>query len=127
MAYIYFCNNPKNLCHIGDCVIRAISKALNISWETAYIDIAIQGYLSCDMPSSNNVWGSYLYSRGFRRHSIPDKYSYGYTIEDFCKDHPRGTYILCTGTHTVTAVDGNIFDTWNSLNEVPAFYWEREE
>ena len=124
MAYIYFCNNPKNKCTIGDCVIRAISKALDATWESVYIDLVMEGYLACDMPSSNNVWGAYLYSKNFNKKMIPH---YGYTVKDFCAEHPVGTYILGTGTHAITVKDGNYFDTWNSGDEVISFYWEREE
>lgn len=91
MAYIYFCNNPKNKCTIGDCVIRAISKALDATWESVYIDLVMEGYLACDMPSSNNVWGAYLYSKNFNKKMIPH---YGYTVKDFCAEHPVGTYIF---------------------------------
>ena len=46
--------NP-NTSNVGDCVIRAISKAMNKSWEDTYIDIVVQGFLHSDMPSSNHV------------------------------------------------------------------------
>lgn len=122
MGYVYFCNNPRNKCMIGDCVIRAISKALDISWETAYIDLVMEGYLACDMPSSNEVWGKYLYSKGYTKKIIPNFC----TVEEFCKDHPIGTYVLGMGNHVVTAISGQFFDTWNSGEEVISFYWERE-
>ena len=47
-----------------------------------------------------------------------------YTIEDFCADHPMGLYVLGTGTHVVTVVDGNYYDTWRSGDEIPQYYWE---
>ncbi len=121
--YVYFCNNPKGKCSIGDCVIRAISKALGISWETVYIDLVMEGYLDCDMPSSNKVWGAYLYSKGFTKNNIP---YYGYTIRDFCLDHPKGIYVLGTGTHAVAVKDGSYFDTWDCGDENAVFYWEKE-
>ena len=55
MVYQHFNNNPKHKHNVGDCVIRAVSKALHVSWETAYIDMVMQGYLMADMPSSNAV------------------------------------------------------------------------
>lgn len=122
--YVYFCNNPKNRCELGDCVIRAISKALGLSWENVYIDLVVEGYLQCDMPNSNKVWGAYLYSKGFTKKPILD---YGYTVKDFCEEHPSGTYILGTGTHAVTVENGSYFDTWQCGDEVIVFYWERED
>lgn len=32
MAYIYFNPNPDGI-HVGDCVIRAVSKATNQTWR----------------------------------------------------------------------------------------------
>lgn len=43
---------------VGDCVIRAVSKVENISWEQAYISMCVFGYVHCDMPSSNAVWAA---------------------------------------------------------------------
>ena len=68
--YSYFNPNPIKNKRVGDCVIRAISKALNQSWEDTYIDLTIQGYLMGDLLSSNAVWGAYLKSKGFERDII---------------------------------------------------------
>lgn len=125
MAYVYYCNNPRNRCTIGDCVIRALSVALDKSWDEIYIDLTTEGFFIKDLPSSNEVWGSYLYSKGFTKRSIPNRYSY--TVEDFCIDHPYGTYVVGTGTHAVAVVSGDILDTWNSSQEDVSFYWERED
>ena len=51
---------------------------------------------------------------------------YIYTVNDFCADHPTGTYILCIDGHVVTVQDGKYFDTWDSGNEIPVYYWEKE-
>ena len=57
--------NPIKNNRVGDCVVRAISKALDMSWEDVYIELTIQGYLLGDLLSSNGVWGDYLKSKGF--------------------------------------------------------------
>lgn len=71
MSYINFNPNPDRKL-VGDCVIRAISKAMNQSWEDTYMGIMLQGFAMHDMPSSNDVWGRYLFEHGFRRYIIPD-------------------------------------------------------
>lgn len=125
MAFILFKNNPRNR-NVGDCVIRAVSKALNIPWETAYIDMVMEGYAMADMPSSNSVLNAYLHSKGFRRYVIPNECEDCYSIRQFAEDHPYGTYIVCTGTHTVAVKDGCYFDSWDSGDETPLFYWKKE-
>ena len=51
---------------VGDCVIRAITKVTDKTWDEIYMDICLQGFSMKDMPSSNAVWGAYLYSQGFQ-------------------------------------------------------------
>lgn len=125
MAFVMFNNNPYGK-QVGDCIIRAVSKALNQSWETSYIDLASQGFFMKDMPSSNSVLNSYLHSKGFRRYTINNLCPDCYTFRDFAKDHKSGTYILCTGSHVACLKNGILYDSWNSEAETPLFYWKRE-
>lgn len=122
MAYIKYNPNPTGR-NVGDCSVRAISKALNIDWETAYNLIADNGYAMGDMPSSDSVWGSVLRQNGFYRSAIPNKCPDCYTAADFCKDHPYGIYILGFGGHVATIVDGNLYDSWDSSELIPQYYW----
>lgn len=112
---------------VGDCVIRAISILLNKSWDYVYDEIALQGKLMYDMPSSNAVWGAYLHENGYKRYVIPDNCPVCYSIIQFCEDHPYGKYLLATGTHVVTVIDGNYYDTWDSGDEIPIYYFTKEE
>lgn len=124
--YSYYNANPYKI-RVGDCVIRAISKALNQPWEDTYIDLTIQGYLMGDLLSSNAVWGAYLKSKGFTRDIISNDCPECYTIEDFCNEYPKGTYIIGTGTHAVCVINSTIFDTWNSSGETPIYYYHKGE
>lgn len=126
MAYEYYNPNPQqNL--VGDCVIRAISKLTGQPWEETYMDMALQGFTMYDMPSSNAVWGAYLFNNGYRRNIIPNTCPDCYTIKDFCQDYPKGKYLVATGTHVVAVEDGIYFDTWDSGNEIPIYYWRKEQ
>ena len=89
MSFVFFNPNPRGK-RIGDCVIRAISKLTHHSWSDTYIDIALNGFELCDMPSSNSVWAAYLRQRGFHRFLITDSCPDCYTVKDFCFDFPRG-------------------------------------
>ncbi len=125
MAFIYHNENPEDL-QTEDCVIRALALFLDDTWENIYTDLSMQGFNMHSMPSANNVWGHFLHQNGFKRVNIPDTCPYCYTIRDFAKDHPTGTYLLGTGRHVVTMIDGDYYDTWDSGGEVPIYYWRKE-
>lgn len=124
MSYIYFNPNPEGR-FVGDCVIRAMSMALNQSWEKTYLDICQKGLSMHDMPSANRVWGAYLKDCGFTKHVIPDNCPDCYSVREFAYEHPSGTYILGTGTHVVAVLNGNYYDSWDSGDEVPIYYFKR--
>jgi len=112
---------------VGDCSIRALSKALDIDWEQAFILTAVNAYSMGDMPSSDSVWGAVLRRHGFYRTSIPNTCPDCYTAEEFCKDNPEGIFVLGFGGHVATVVDGNLYDSWNSSQLVPQFLWFKKE
>lgn len=91
--------------NVGDCVIRAITKAMDKTWEDTYIDIVVQGFLHSDMPSSNHVWDAYLRDNGFNRYIMPNFCPDCYTIRQFCYDHPKGTYILADNAMQTQALE----------------------
>lgn len=124
--WIEYNDNPVDR-KVGDCAVRAVSVALGVDWETAYLMMAINGFYMGDLPSSNSVWGSVLRQHGFSRRSLPDSCPDCYTAEDFANDHPKGTYVLGFGTHVATVVNGNIFDSWDSSKEIPQYYWYLKE
>ena len=117
--------NPRKA-RVGDCAIRAICKVTGMCWEGVYTGLYLVGFELCDMPSANHVWGAYLRRLGFRRHMLPDTCPDCYTVADFCAEHPRGNYVLAISGHVVAVVDGDYYDTWDSGNEIPVYYWEKE-
>lgn len=112
---------------VGDCAVRAVAAALDISWEDAYALIAANGYSMGDMPSSNSVWGAVLRQHGFYRYNLPETCPDCYTFEDFAADHPKGVFVLGTGTHVATVRDGILMDAWDSSNEPVSFAWYRKD
>lgn len=111
--------------HVGDCAIRAIAMALSLSWEEAYNLVTDAGRKMCDMPSSDSVWGAVLRMHGYHRVIIPNAVPMDYTAKEFCRDHPKGTYVLGFGGHVAAVKNGILYDSWNSSAEIPQYYWER--
>ena len=120
-------NNNPTARRVGDCAVRAVSKALGVDWETAYVEIAAAGFGMGDMPSADSVWGAVLRKNGFYRAPIPNTCPDCYTAADFARDNPHGTFVLCFGGHVATVVDGNLYDSWDSSDEIPIYVWYRKD
>ena len=111
---------------VGDCAVRALTKAIGTDWGKAYAELALMGYSMGDMPSSNSVINAVLKQYGFRRQAVPNTCPDCYTLRDFADDHPTGTYVAGTGNHVVCVDDGTIYDSWDSGDETVIFFWEED-
>ena len=87
--YSWHNENPYNR-NVGDCTVRAISTALGQDWDTTYIGLCLEGYLLKDMPSSNEVWRSYLSQYGLERRPAPPHT----TVNEFARTHRSGVHLL---------------------------------
>ena len=123
--WISYNPNPVAL-RTDDCSPRALSAALETSWETAHLLLDASALEMGLMPSNKTVMAAVLRKQGFLRAVIPDTCPDCYTVSDFCREHPAGVYVLGCGDHVVTVTNGNIMDTWDSSQEVPLMYWYRE-
>lgn len=111
----------------NDCTVRAIATAMNLRWEEVYLNLCITGLKMHDMPSSNSVWSAYLIQEGYRRYVIPNTCPNCYTVRQFARDHAEGTYIVALHGHVLACIDGEYFDTWDSGDEIPMFYFRKEK
>ena len=126
MAWIMYNPNPTAWNGI-DCTVRALTKALDIPWEKAYTMLSTNGFAMGDMPNAYHVFNATMRQNGFKRYVIPDECPDCYTAANFAEEHPQGTYVLAFGDHVCPVVDGDIYDSLDSSNRVPMFYWEKEE
>ena len=125
MGYIYYNPNPLNRQNAGDCTVRAISKVLNWDWEKTYAALCIQGFIMGDIPSANSVWGSLLLDHGFEEQLLVRRCRECYTLENFCHDFPDGIYVVGTDNHAVAVINGNAYDSFNSLDIYPTYYFKQ--
>lgn len=110
-----------------DCAVRAISKALDVTWERAYIMLSLNGFLMGNIISADEVWGSLLRQNGFKRQLVPDTCPDCYTVAQFCEDYPEGTFVVKSDEHVATVVNGILYDSWPSENKVVIYFWHKEE
>ena len=126
MPYSFYNPNPiRN--NTRDCAVRAVAKALGISWEDSFAKIASMAFAMGQTMDYDPVWGAVLRQNGFHRDHIPNTCPDCYTIRDFCKDNPKGTFVLGTGTHVVTVIDGVVYDISDTSDEIPIYFWYKGE
>lgn len=125
MRYVYYQPNKRNY-SAGDCVIRAICRATGKDWDTVYAELSAEGMINGDWGNANHVWDSYLRAQGYKRYAIPDLCPQCFTVAQFAADNPTGTYILATGTHVVCVENGAIYDSYDSSQKIPIYYYVKE-
>ena len=117
--WVYFQPNKKDLKDkVGDCQVRALCKALGLTWLEAF-DITIpicrelQTYTIFDGDLTKTTEA--MKKLGFEYTGVSNKKGTKRpTIAKFAKDHPTGTYICKVANHVVAVVDGCYYDTWDS-------------
>lgn len=110
---------------VRDCAQRAISAALDVDWDTASDMIYDMAKGMGTTTDDDNAWGAVLRRSGFYRAIIPNTCPECYTMTDFCRDHPRGVFVVKMPEHVATVIDGKLYDTWDSSEEIPIYYWYR--
>ena len=120
----YFNNNPKKL-NVGDCTVRALCAATGMDWYTAHKALCDLSADLADMPSADRVFRALLEQFGFSKQRLIDKCPSCYTVADFAREHQRGVYILGPHEHVVAVIDGDWWDSWDSGNTVPTYYFRR--
>lgn len=103
----------------NDCTVRAICAVTTLDWDTVSDVLFDLSRGLRRMPSSDKAWGTLLYFMGFRRYAAPR----GYTVRDFCLDHPAGEFFVCPRQHVAAVIDGQLYDSWNCLNRPILAYW----
>lgn len=120
----YYNNNPKSK-RTGDCVVRAIARALGQTWEETLkemIEISVEtGYF----PDDSGCYNEYLARKGYPRQPRPKKGNRYYKIGEFAKEHNKGVYILALTKHMTVIEDGVCYDLWDCTKKsMNGGYWE---
>ena len=116
----YNANSRNN--SVGDCVKRSLSVAYSMDYDAVSTELnRIKRNLGCDEFNEPRVFNLFMKLRGDAFNSVhPNNYV---TVEEFGETHPNGVYLLLAGknpnnrdtTHMIAVVNGDIYDSWNSL------------
>jgi len=131
-TFHFYNANPKNKI-TTDCVIRAISTALEIPYNDVVMEMAeLQCRTGLD-PSEKKAIDKFLQNHGWTKCKQPKKLdNTKYTgdefctsfIPSFCKHNKMNRIVAFIGTHhAVAIIDGVVWDTWNSTRGCIGNYW----
>lgn len=119
--FIYYNVNPKGE-RIGDCVVRAISLALNIDYniiEKELINISL--LYNCDM--LNKCCYNILLEDKYKLKRYKARST---KVKDLLQKFPDKTLIIRIDEHLTCAINGVVYDIWNPLEEYVDMFWIKE-
>ena len=102
----------------GDCVIRAISLALNEDYYDTIGDlIKNSDYFNCDL-LVKECYSNMLDSLGFKRYD-----GMGRTVKEVAEDFYNDKLIIRIEGHLTCSLYGDIYDIWNPSSEIVDCFW----
>lgn len=115
---------------VGDCVKRSLTLAFGMDYDEVSKELnRIKRSKGASAYNIGPVYGQFLKDRGYSFSKYPDK---NVTVQEFSQSHNVGTYLLLTGgsklavkgisDHMVAIIDGDIWDSWDSSNEIVVSY-----
>lgn len=125
MEFIMYNNNPKNK-RTDDCVIRAISLALNKTWADTFRSLAEFSIRQGLMINDTRNYKKYLNYLGLEAEKMPKHYdNTRYTIREFCDEIAKAdkTYILSVAKHLTVVKNKKLYDTWDCSRKSVGNYW----
>lgn len=135
MKFNYFNPNPEaktfksgknKMWYRDDSSVRAISCALNITWDEAYNKLSEMALRLHDVPTSKNVVNDFCIVNSFEHttYGKPGKGCSRPTVEDFVKENNTGIYIIYLPHYFVCVKDGEVYNTEDVGESSVYSYWK---
>lgn len=107
--------------NIDDCVIRAISFALDASYQDVFDGLCeLADKLGKDI-DQYCVFKKFLDNHGYECREVITKNITVKQLSKYCKGH---TVIVLVNGHLTCIKDGNVYDTWNPSRYKVQLLWE---
>ena len=117
----YYNSNPTKR-EVNDCVIRAISKAENKSWDEVYSELSTLAQEQRILLDDMRFVEPYLDSKYERICYKCD--GCRMTVSEFIERNPQGTYLVTMQGHITCVKNGTLFDTWDCRDKLIWCSWE---
>lgn len=125
-TFVFYNANPLGR-RTDDCVVRAISIALNMSWAEILEDLTMFAVATGYMLTDPKCYGLYLESKGWKKMRAPRKDdNRRYTGKDI-QEILSEPAVMHMGGHHVTYFDGmKVKDIWDCTDGAVGNYWVYE-
>ena len=117
----YHNSNPKKR-EVNDCVIRAISKAENKTWDEVYSELSTLAQNQRILLDDMRFVEPYLDSKYERVCYKCD--GCRITVGEFIERNPKGTFLVTMQGHITCVKNGTLFDTWDCRDKLIWCSWE---
>ena len=122
---------PKNW-YVDDSAVRAIAKALNLSWEDAYDILVKVGKKLYNIPTAKQVIEQVLSSNGFEfiTYGKPGKDEKRPNVKQFIDklpNDPKSIYVLNLADYFVCSIDKKVYDVSDACLKSSVYsYWVKK-
>ena len=121
--------NPKNW-YINDSSVRAISKALDVSWEDAYNLLSNAGRKIYNVPTSKQALNEILIENGYEFVTLgkPQRGSSRPSVSNFIENYKSDIIVMNLADYFVTAINGDIYDVSDKCLKSSVYsYWIKKK
>lgn len=111
-----------------DCVIRALSTALEQDWKDTLLEITEYGIKKGLVFDDPKCYAGYLAEKGWIKCPRPKKKDgTKYTGKEFCKTHKDSERCIANigGHHVIAIIGHKVHDIWDSTNKCIGNYWKK--
>ena len=121
---------PKNW-YINDSAVRALAKALDVTWDKAYDVLVETGKKLYNVPTSKQVMEDVLASYGFKfiTYGKPSKDGKRPSVKQFIEGQNESNkiYVLNLADYFVCAIDKKVFDVSDACLKSSVYsYWVKD-
>ena len=112
----------------SDCAIRAVARALNITWVQAYDKLCAKGREMFDVPSSTDVVGKVLEENGFvwSSNAMPDGTN-RLKVHEVAEIHKTLICVVRVAHHLTCTKDGKYHDIWDCGGKPIYGFWFKKK
>jgi hypothetical protein len=125
-CFRYYNSNP-NKYKTSDCVIRAISTALDKSWDDVLKDLTLYALKYKYFINCEELYEIYLKDYKWKKHKAPRKRNEKpYTLREWLKTFNKEAIVTIDENHLTYVNNHIVYDIWNCTDNEVGVFWTQK-